>query len=320
MKLKHWLSLIMAAVLLTLGTLPAYAASSVIGDVDSNGEINSADARKALRFAVVLEMPNSKQRTAADVDADGSVTSADARYILRMAVGLDTPYSVLVYATAHPYFNKTFNEIHPNRNYIELALDTVSDWCCYYTVHDVLDPVLKKLGYTDDEIERYAPTKYPSEKRDIALRNNRLSILRGLGNVVPWYVPSLLLDYYLEHPDVAESFVFYEYYDDVITNSVIPHTINAYKYTPQVGDLIFMSNKERTYVNDYPTVDHTAQIIQVNADGTFVCTEGAIIQTGEDGKARVRERTYYFDMEKGTYVFKGNSVVNVLVAVRLKLD
>ena len=320
MKYKKALSVLLAAVLLLLSALPCFAAGQAYGDVDADGLHSAADARMALRFAVGLDTPTDAQKAAADANEDGAVTAADARLILRMAVGLESPFALLTYSVAHPYYNKTFTQIHPTRNYVELALDIVSEWCCYYTVHDVLTPVLERMGYNEDEIERYAPTRYPSEKRALALKNNRLGILKGLGNVVPWYVPSLLLDYYRDNPEVADTYVFYPYYDDVITLSAVDRTRNAVRYKPQVGDLIFISNKEKTYVDGQPTVDHTAQIIQVNPDGTFLCTEGAIIQVGEDGRSRVRERVYAYNKTKKTYVYDQNDIVNVLVAVRLKLS
>ena len=65
----------------------------MLGDVDNNGEINSADARKALRRAVDLETyaEGSREFIACDVDKNGTVTSADARKILRAAVELEDP-------------------------------------------------------------------------------------------------------------------------------------------------------------------------------------------------------------------------------------
>ena len=64
-----------------------------LGDVDGNGEIDSADARKALRRAVDLETyeKGSDKFIACDVDRNGEVNSADARKILRAAVELEDP-------------------------------------------------------------------------------------------------------------------------------------------------------------------------------------------------------------------------------------
>ena len=69
------------------------ASSVKLGDVDGNGEINSADARLCLRRAVDLETyeKGSDKFIACDVDKNNEVTSADARKILRAAVELEDP-------------------------------------------------------------------------------------------------------------------------------------------------------------------------------------------------------------------------------------
>ncbi len=61
------------------------------GDVDLDGSVTAADARLALRRAVLLETfaEDSLEFLAADVDGDGAVTAGDARAILRAAVGLE---------------------------------------------------------------------------------------------------------------------------------------------------------------------------------------------------------------------------------------
>ncbi len=67
------------------------AETVMLGDVDLNGKIESADARLALRASVGLEgyAPGSKPYIAANVDKDGKISSADARLILRASVGLE---------------------------------------------------------------------------------------------------------------------------------------------------------------------------------------------------------------------------------------
>ena len=69
------------------------AETYMLGDVDGDGAISSADARLALRRSVSLEdyPAGSAQYKACDVDLDGTVTSADARLILRASVGLEDP-------------------------------------------------------------------------------------------------------------------------------------------------------------------------------------------------------------------------------------
>ncbi len=59
------------------------------GDVDGNGTITAADARKALRCSAGLENLSEKQRIAADINEDGKITAADARTILRKASKLE---------------------------------------------------------------------------------------------------------------------------------------------------------------------------------------------------------------------------------------
>ncbi len=65
----------------------------MLGDVDNNKLLTSADARLALRCAVQLETysPGSIEFVACDVDKDNKVTASDARKILRAAVALEDP-------------------------------------------------------------------------------------------------------------------------------------------------------------------------------------------------------------------------------------
>ncbi len=62
----------------------------ILGDVDGNGKIESADARLALRAAVGLETLTEEQTLAADVDGTPGLSSSDARLILRVSVGLES--------------------------------------------------------------------------------------------------------------------------------------------------------------------------------------------------------------------------------------
>ena len=79
------------------GDGPVYAAAPmpVIGDLDGSGNLEPADARLALRYAVGLTQelePDLNQHIVlwrVDRDGDGVATPADARLILRAAVGLD---------------------------------------------------------------------------------------------------------------------------------------------------------------------------------------------------------------------------------------
>lgn len=66
-------------------------AAFLLGDVDQNGKVESADARLALRASVKLESypDGSNSFLAADVDHNGKIESSDARSILRASVNLE---------------------------------------------------------------------------------------------------------------------------------------------------------------------------------------------------------------------------------------
>ena len=59
------------------------------GDLDGDGDVDEADARLAMRYAVGLETANENAMALGDMDGDGKITAADAREILRKAVGLE---------------------------------------------------------------------------------------------------------------------------------------------------------------------------------------------------------------------------------------
>lgn len=61
----------------------------ITGDVDGDGDITAADARRALRISASLEKVSSPFLMAADLDGDKSVTASEARKILRVASRLD---------------------------------------------------------------------------------------------------------------------------------------------------------------------------------------------------------------------------------------
>lgn len=76
-----------------LNTLKAVLAAKglLLGDVDMNGRVTSADARLALRCSAQLETLNQQQLVMADVNYDGVITAADARIIQQLAAHLINP-------------------------------------------------------------------------------------------------------------------------------------------------------------------------------------------------------------------------------------
>ena len=85
---------LLAAAVLCGGPLPYRAAAEqdqycLCGDVDGDGKVTAADARKILRFAVQLETPDASLLRLADLDGSGAAEAADARTALRIAVALE---------------------------------------------------------------------------------------------------------------------------------------------------------------------------------------------------------------------------------------
>ena len=62
---------------------------ALMGDVNGDGKVNSADALCVLRHSVLLDEIKGVNFLAADLDGNSSVNSADALVILRLSVGID---------------------------------------------------------------------------------------------------------------------------------------------------------------------------------------------------------------------------------------
>lgn len=60
-----------------------------LGDVDFNGKVTPADARKILRCAARLESLSAAARAVADINGDGKISPNDARIALRIAARLE---------------------------------------------------------------------------------------------------------------------------------------------------------------------------------------------------------------------------------------
>ncbi len=324
-KMKKIISMLLAVAVFI--SCAAFVCAAEKGDIDRDGEISASDARIALRISVGLDTPDEEQQVLADYDEDGTISASDARAILRVSVGLtdaeppvkeehipserEKLFYTTLYNTAHPFLgqHKVMFDNSIMKNF--------QKWCCLYTIGDVFRPALEKAGYSQAQIDLLAPNKF-----------SRDSVAKILSNVLgtswpDWfiidlelYIPSLLCDYYIKTPEAAEVFFMYDFYDDMIESKVYEHSDeDRADYVPRVGDVLFISNKTKTYENGYPTVDHTAQIIEVYEDGTFLCTEGSIVEAYEgDNLARVRERKYRFNKEVGTFEFVNNSLVIVLMA------
>ena len=92
--IKKFVSAVLSAVIVT-STVPISTnassintSSRIIGDLDGDFRITSADALLILRASVNLENLDKVGFKLADVDDDGTVTSADALDVLRYSVSL----------------------------------------------------------------------------------------------------------------------------------------------------------------------------------------------------------------------------------------
>ncbi|MBR6779723.1 MAG: dockerin type I repeat-containing protein, partial [Clostridia bacterium] len=68
---------------------PNAAVQYMLGDINEDSNVTTADARLALRNAVGLEKLSDIQLLAADINKNGEIETSDARMILRAAVGLE---------------------------------------------------------------------------------------------------------------------------------------------------------------------------------------------------------------------------------------
>lgn len=87
-KLISIISALSLAAALTVGS-----SAALLGDVNGDGKINSADALSVLQYSVGMNVKNFNKSNA-DMDGNGNINSADALKILRIAVGLDSSDNV----------------------------------------------------------------------------------------------------------------------------------------------------------------------------------------------------------------------------------
>ena len=59
----------------------------LLGDVDGNGAVDSADSAQVLKYAAEAQELDDVQNKAADVNKDGAADSTDAAAILEQAAG-----------------------------------------------------------------------------------------------------------------------------------------------------------------------------------------------------------------------------------------
>ena len=91
---KKIISILISVMMVLSLALPAYAFDRnpdySLGDVDGNGKISAADARKILRHAAQVDNLSDAQLWAADIDGNNKISASDARIALRISATLDS--------------------------------------------------------------------------------------------------------------------------------------------------------------------------------------------------------------------------------------
>lgn len=113
---KFFIAAVISVMTFILLAVSAFAAVE-LGDIDGDGNINVADARNVLRYAVDLDTPTADQKTAADVNRDNDVTVADARLVLRVAVKFDYNFDNTKFSYANAPFGETVTSYIDGKGY-----------------------------------------------------------------------------------------------------------------------------------------------------------------------------------------------------------
>ena len=168
-KMKKFLSILSAlslAAALTVGS-----SAVLLGDVNSDGEINSSDALSILRYSVGFEVENFDE-SAADVNYDMIVNSSDALKVLRISVGLEESEIALTEkAEILDYYNNALNKTYAETKHIHLVENVQYDLFVDYDGTTIKrDPVIVdidfKNGYDETGLppNAYAPDSKLTEE------------------------------------------------------------------------------------------------------------------------------------------------------------
>ncbi len=90
------LAVIVLSVLLSVTALSSPA--RLLGDLDRNDRLDSADIRLFLRYTVGERSLTASDRTIADCDGNGRIDTRDARYVLQVITEGQTPSTVTTLA------------------------------------------------------------------------------------------------------------------------------------------------------------------------------------------------------------------------------
>lgn len=110
-------TVLVISAILTVGS----SAALLLGDVNSDGEINSSDALSILRYSVGFEIENFNAALA-DVNNDSMVNSSDALQVLRISVGLEKSEMIMTEKSEIlKYYNNAIDKTYAETKRIHLV-------------------------------------------------------------------------------------------------------------------------------------------------------------------------------------------------------
>ena len=154
--MKKFLSILSAISLAAALTVSSSAA--LLGDVNSDGEINSSDALSILRYSVGFEVENFDE-IAADVNNDMIVNSSDALKVLRISVGLEkSDIALTEKAEILDYYNNAINKTYAETKHIHWVENAHYNRFFGYdgTTIDI-DPLILDIDYENGYDEEGLP-------------------------------------------------------------------------------------------------------------------------------------------------------------------
>ena len=150
--------LILSAISLA-AALTVSSSAALLGDVNTDGQINSADALGVLQYSVGISVKKFNKANA-DVNKDGRINSSDALKILRISVGLESADDT---STVKSEIVKTYNASLA-KTYQQVKTATVTGFCAHAalaTRHNNKDIQIVCIGYHPNALSNFSCSSSP---------------------------------------------------------------------------------------------------------------------------------------------------------------
>ena len=138
------------------------SSATIAGDVNCDGTVTAADARKILRRSVGNTPEAGDDRKAADVNSDGYINANDARLALRLAIGLSGNSSRMVGAKLIGFTSKDYPIYEKDgKTYIDGVLIANKS----YSLPESYNP----NGLTDECLEAFGRMQKAAASRGLSI-------------------------------------------------------------------------------------------------------------------------------------------------------